>query len=166
MAGNIFQNRQAFAAYVATLAALATSSGLTVGRQSDVVVNSGEYLDAQVSGRITVGTSPTGGVIEVWVGAPINGTPTYPTDFGAADAAVTVVSANFRDAALRRGAVIYSDTTSNRPYDIAPFSIAALFGGVLPERHFLWITHSTGVNLNATGGNHELNYRLFGARYT
>lgn len=166
MAGNILQLKDSWAAYTITLASLATSSTLTVGRQTNVVVNSGENLDAQVSGRITVGTSPTGGVIEVWVGAPINGTPTYPTNFGAVDAGITVLSANHRDAALRRGAVIYCDTTSDRPYEIAPFSIAALFGGVLPERHFLWITHSTGVNLNATGGNHELNYRLFGARYT
>lgn len=166
MAGNILQLKDSWAAYTITLASLATSSTLVAGRQSTAVTNSGEYLDATVTGRITVGTSPTGGQIEIWVGAPIDSTPTYPTSFGASDAAVTVASANFRDAALRRGAVIYSDTTSDRPYDIAPFSVAALFGGVLPEIHFVWVVHSTGVNLNATGGNHELNYRFFGARYT
>lgn len=165
MAGNILQLRASWAAYTITVAGLATSSTLVAGRQSTAVTNSGDYLGCAVSGRITVGTSPTGGQIEVWVGAPINGTPTYPTSFGASDAAVTVASANFRDAAIRRGAVIYCDTTSDRPYDIAQFNIADLFGFV-PEIHFIWVTHSTGVNLNATGGNHELNYRFFSPRYT
>lgn len=166
MSGNILQLKASFAAYTITLASLATSSTLVAGRQSTAVQNSSEYLDCQISGKIRVGTSPTGGVIEIWAGAPINGTPTYPDTFGASDAAVTVTSANVRDALLRRVWVAYCDTTSDRDYPIVPVSLAQFFGGVLPERHFIWVTHSSGVNLNSTGGNHEINYRFFGARYT
>jgi hypothetical protein len=32
--------------------------------------------------------------------------------------------------------------------------VAQLFGGVLPPKWVLFVTHSTGVNSNTTAGNH------------
>ena len=45
-------------------------------------------------------------------------------------------------------------TTSNIAYECGLFSVAALFGGTLPPRFALFITHDTGVNSNSTAGNH------------
>jgi hypothetical protein len=46
--------------------------------------------------------------------------------------------------------------TSDRTYHFGPVSLAAAFGGTLPPKVVLFITHSTGVNLNSTAGNHQI----------
>ena len=66
--------------------------------------------------------------------------------------------------ALKLGAVItVTDSTSNVGYNFAPFSVAALFGGVMPKFWGLYVAHNTGVNLNATGGNHAFSFN--GVKY-
>ena len=59
---------------------------------------------------------------------------------------------------LRLLAVIDVDTTSNHTYEWGVCSIAAAFGGMVPKKWGLFVTHSSGVNLNSTGGNHEAKY--------
>jgi hypothetical protein len=154
-----------------TLASLATSSTLVAGRESTVVSNtSNQYVDFLVSGQVTVGTSPTvDKQIAVYVYAPLkvaSSTFSYPiataTQLTAADAAATF-EAYQRDN-LRLGAVSNVIATSDRAYSFAPFSIAALFGGVVPLKWGLFVTHSTGVNLNATAGNHWFHWT--GIKYT
>ena len=44
--------------------------------------------------------------------------------------------------------------TSDVAYPILPISVASLFRGICPRKFSVWVTHSTAVNLNATGGNH------------
>lgn len=147
-----------------TLASLATSSSLLAGRESTVVDNtSNKYLDALVSGQITTGTSPTNNTtIAVYVYAPVDlnsSTFVYPvataTALTGADAAATF-EATQRDQ-LKLGATITVNNTSDRKYSFV-FSVAALFGGVMPLKWGVWVTHSTGVNLNATAGNHWITY--------
>jgi hypothetical protein len=46
--------------------------------------------------------------------------------------------------------------TTDRTYHFGPVSLAAAFGGVLPPKVVLFITHSTGVALNSTAGNHQI----------
>jgi hypothetical protein len=143
-----------------TLASLATSSTLVAGRESTVIDNSTNlYLDALLSGFITTGTSPTGGVIEVWVYAQINSGPAYPDVMDGTDSAETVTSAPIKRASMALAARMPVDTTSDRGYYFQPISVASLFGGVLPERWGVFVTHSTGVSLNATAGNHKISYQ-------
>lgn len=147
-----------------TLASLATSSTLTVGRQSTVVDNSSNlYLDAILSGQITTGTSPTGGLIQVWLWGLLkqaSSAETYPiattTALGATDAAATFDAEQRNRLAL--AASIAVNTTSDRAYAINPVGVATFFGGVLPMFWGVWVTHSTGVNLNSTAGNHWIHY--------
>lgn len=140
-------------------ASLATSSTRVAGRESTAVDNSTNlYLDALVSGKITTGTSPTGGFIDIWVYASHDETPTYMDVLDGTDSAETFNDENSRNSAMKLGAVIAPDTTSDQVYWVAPFSVAALFGGVLPRFWGLFIAHSTGVNLNSTAGNHEFKY--------
>ena len=60
---------------------------------------------------------------------------------------------------MRLAAVIANDTTSDQVYWVAPFSVAALFGGTMPQRWGLFISHSSAVNSNSTAGNHAWKYQ-------
>lgn len=145
-----------------TLASLATSSTLLVGRESNAVDNTSNLdLDHLLSGKITTGTSPTVNTrIEVWVYAPISissGTPIYPDVFDGTDSAETVTSDNVKSSLLKLAWSTLVDNTSDRTYYMPPTSIASLFGA-MPAFWGVFVTHSTAVNLNSTAGNHDLSY--------
>lgn len=148
----------ASAALTVTLASLATSSTLVFGRESTLVdnVTTNKYLDYLLSGKITTGTTPTDvREIRVYVVGIYDDT-TWPDVFDGTDSDETVTSTQIRDAALKLGAVIATNNTSDRGYWFGPISVAALFGGILPKKWGVWVTHNTGVNLNATGSNHVI----------
>lgn len=151
-----------------TLTGLATSSTLVAGRESTAVDNTTNVdEDHLVSGKITVGTSPTGGRIEVWAYAPISvasGTPTYGKVTGS-DAAVTFDSRNQVLSAMRALWSTGVDTTSDRTYFMPPTSVRAAFGEV-PSDWGIVVIHSSGVNLNATASNHAFGYARIQKQYT
>jgi len=145
-----------------TLASLATSSSLLAGSESTHVDNTTNLdLDHLLSGKITCGTSPTVSTrIELWIYAPISmssGTPTYPDVFDGTSSAETVTSDNVKFSMLKLAWSATVDATSDRTYYIPPTSIAQLFGE-MPMFWGAWVTHSTAVNLNSTGSNHDLSY--------
>lgn len=142
-----------------TLASLATSSTRTAGRQSDEVDNTTNlYDDYLVSGKITPGTSPTVSTqIDIWVVAKQEQAAGYPDVItGAGDAAKTWTSENVRNAGGKLLKSILVDATSDRTYYFSNESVAALFGGVVPQKFVIFVAHNTGANLNATGSNHAL----------
>ncbi len=145
-------------ALTVTLASLATDANLLTGRESTAVDNSTNlYLDFLLSGKVTTGTSPTTDKeIRVYVYAQVDDTPVYPDVFDGTDSAETVTDVLIRDAGLVLAAVMKVDATSDQTYWFGPLSIAAMFGGMCPERWGVFITHDTAVNLNATGGNHAI----------
>lgn len=145
---------------------VASSSMFVAGVESGVIDNStNKYVDAIVSGRWTCGTTPTINTqCLVYVGAQRNDTPAYPDVFDGTSSAETLTSAGVGRGFLRLAAVIDVDsTTSDRAYDVT-FSVAQLFGGVLPQRWFLFVAHNSGVNSNSTAGNHVWSYQ--GVTYT
>lgn len=146
------------AALTITLASLASSASLVAGRESTSVDNSSTLaVDYLVSGKITTGTSPTASKsIEVWVVAPIEDTPTWPDVFDGTDSDETVTSRNVLFSAAKLAHVITTDSTSDRTYPIAPFSVAALFGGNCPKTFGIFVVHDSGVALNSTSGNHAI----------
>ena len=142
-----------------TLASLATSLTWVAGRQSTAVDNSSnKYLDYHVAGKITVGTTPTSGTeIRVYAVAMRDDT-NWPDGVGATDAAYTVATQGLRDGYARLLARMEVDaTTSNEDYYFGPVSVAQQFGGICPRKFVIVVVHNTGVNLNSTGGNHEIN---------
>ena len=154
-----------------TLAGLVTSATWIVGQQSTVVDNvTPLYVDFMVSGQITTGTTPDDtSEIRVYAFAPlklVSSTYSYPiatsTQLGASDAAATF-EAN-QVAQLRLAATAVVNATSDRAYAFEPFSIAQLFGGIVPRKWGLFVTHNTAVNLNATAGNHWFHWT--GIKYT
>lgn len=141
-----------------TLASLATSSTWLAGRESTAVDNSSnKYLDYLLSGKVTVGTSPTASTeIRVYVVALMDDS-TYPDVFDGTDSAETVTSAGVGSAFLKLASVISVDaTTSDRVYYFGPVSVASLYGGDCPKKFVVFVSHNTGVNLNSTGSNHQV----------
>lgn len=154
---NIKIEYAASSALTITLASLGTSATWVAGRESTEVDNtSNKYLDYLLAGKITTGTSPTDArEIRIYVVGLIEDS-TYPDVFDGTDSAETVTSVQIRDSCMRLATVIATNNTSDRTYWFAPVSIAALFGGAMPKKFVVFVTHSTGVNLNSTGGNHAI----------
>lgn len=141
-----------------TLASLATSSTWLAGRESSEVSNTTNlYLDYLLSGKVTVGTTPTSGTeIRVYVVGLMDDS-TYPDVFDGTDSAETVTSAGVGSAFLKLAAVMPVDaTTSDRGYFFGPVSVAGLYGGACPKKFVVFVAHNSGVNLNSTGGNHQI----------
>ena len=140
-----------------TLASLATDANLLTGRESATIDNtSALVLDYLVSGKITSGTSPTAAKsIEVWAVGSWDGT-NWPDVFDGTESAETITSADIKASVCRFVAAMATSATSNVAYHFGPVSLAAAFGGVLPPKIVLFVTHSTAVALNATAGNHQI----------
>jgi hypothetical protein len=145
---------------------VATSSTFVAGVESDVIDNtSNKYVDAIVGGTWTSGTTPTANTqVLIYVFSVRDDTPTYPDVFDGTSSAETLTSAGVGQGFLKLGGVINVDTnTSDRAYPVL-FSVASLFGGVMPLKWGLFITHNTAVNSNSTAGNHVWKYT--GITYT
>jgi len=140
-----------------TLASLATDANLLTGQESTAIDNtSALVLDYLVSGKITTGTTPTTAKsIEVWAVGSWDGT-NWPDVFDGTDSAETITSADIKAIICRFVAAMATSATSNVSYHFGPVSLAAAFGGVLPPKIVLFVTHSTAVALNATAGNHQI----------
>lgn len=148
------------AAYTITLASLATSATLIAGRQSTTIDNTtNKYLEYMVGGRITNGTTPTvNTTIEVFAFGSVNDTPTYTDQFTGSDADRSVTSVNVKQSAVRLVDRLIIDAVTDSVNWFGPVALSEVFGRRIPKFHGLWVTHSTAVDLNATGGNHVLNY--------
>jgi len=145
---------------------IASSAGWVAGVESAVIDNTtNKYVDALVGGLWTCGTTPTiNKQCNIYVASVLNDTPTYPDVFDGTSSAETLTSAGVGRGFLKLAAVLDVDaTTSNRAY-YCTFSVAQLFGGVMPLKWFLYISHDSGVNSNTTAGNHVWKYT--GITYT
>lgn len=138
------------------LASLATSATWVAGRESNEVDNTvNKYIDALVQGFVSVGTSPTANtVIAVYVWGSDTSLATTALDtLDGVDSAETLTNTGVLNA-LRLGATIaVPATTSDVQYPVLPFSVAQLFGGVMPKFWGLFVAHNTGVNLRNTAVN-------------
>lgn len=140
-----------------TLASLASDTNLLTGRESTAIDNTSSLvLDYLVSGKITAGTSPTASrSIEVWAVGSWDGT-NWPDVFDGTDSGETITSADIKASVCRLLAAMATANTSDRTYHFGPVSLAAAFGGVVPPKVVVFVTHSTGVALNSTSGNHQI----------
>ena len=140
-----------------TLASLASDTNLLTGRESATIDNTANlYLDILISGKITAGTSPTASrSIEVWAVGSWDGT-NWPDVFDGTESAETITSADIKASVTRYLAAMATANTSDRAYHFGPVSLASAFGGTLPPKVVLFVTHSTGQNLNSTAANHQI----------
>lgn len=142
-----------------TLASLANSSGsaLLAGQESTAIDNtSNKYLDYLLAGKITTGTSPTDATrIQVFCVA-MQDDSTWPDVFDGTDSAEAITNAGIKNSICKFAADITITTTSNQAYPFGPVSVAQMFGGSMPKKFVVFVTHSTGVALNSTAGNHAI----------
>lgn len=145
-----------------TLASLAASSSLIAGQESNEVDNAAtdKFVDVLLQARFKTGAaSVAAGVIAVYVwGSDVSAATTALDVIDGADSAETITSAGVRDGLLRRAAVITVEAANSRTYLMAPTSLAALFGGVMPKFWGVWVTHSTTAALSSTAADHEISY--------
>ena len=148
-------------AYTITLASLATSSTLLVGRESTAVENTNDDVDFLVSGVIKLGTSPTvNKTVQVWAYAPVKivtGTPTYPDVFDGTDSAETITSDAVKYSFLVPLWAARTDATTDLELFMPPTSLLGAFG-YMPEFHGLFVTHDSAVNLNSTEADSYFHY--------
>jgi hypothetical protein len=140
-----------------TLASLASDTNLLAGQESSAVDNTVDgRRDYWVSGKVSTGTSPTTArSIQVWAVGSWDGT-NWPDVFDGTNSAETITSANHKNAICRFVAEMATDSTSDRTYHFGPVLMSSVFGGDIPPKFVLFITHNTAVALNATAGNHQI----------
>lgn len=146
---------------------VASSAAFVAGVESAVYDNTSNLdVDVLIAGRWTCGTTPTVNTLcNVYVFAIRDDTPTYPDVMDGTSSAETVTSAGVGAGFLKLlGSLVIDSTTSDRAYDFGPASVAAAFGGVLPSKFGLFISHNSGVNSNSTAGNHV--WKATGVQYT
>ena len=133
-----------------TLASLGSDANSLSGRESDVVSNASNlYIDYLLSGVVTTASSglSNGKSILVYVYAQQTDSPSYPAGITGSDAALTVASDEVRDAGLLLAAWISTNNTGSTAYSFSSVSVASCFGGSIPQRWGVWVTHDTGAAL-------------------
>ncbi len=150
-------------------ASLASSATFVAGRESTQIDNtSTKYVDALVQSLLTVGTTPTINTsINVYCWGSFVSLATTALDvLDGTDSAETITSAGILGGLLRLARIAIVDaTTSDRAYPLAIFSVATVLEvAVLPPFWGIFVSHNTGVNFNATGGNHV--FTFMGVNYT
>ena len=144
------------AAITMDLQNLASSSTFVAGRESSQIDNTtNKYVDALVFGRISVGTTPTANtIIQVFVYAGDVSLATTAVDvLDGTDSAETLTNVGILGQ-LKLGTVIsVPAATSDVAYEVQPFSIAQLFGGIMPKFWGLYVAHNTVAALRNTSVN-------------
>lgn len=151
-----------------TANSLATSSTLLAGASCLEVSNaSNMYVDVLVQGLFTTNNganSTVGGTYNVYVyGSDVPAATTNLDTLLGTDATVTISNDGLKYGLLKLGAsVTLTAVTQNLDYPIGAFSIAQLFGGVMPKYWGLWVTHNLGQTTKSTGNS----FTMTGIKYT
>lgn len=152
----VYGSKTALSITLASLGSAAVRSSAFVNNDSN------KYVDAIVGGKITAGTSPSAtGTIAVYAYGTVDPDETTPRYSGAYDGEVdgTDKAITKKDNSARLLGRFQLETTTGRVLNLPPMSVAAVFGGVLPEEWGILIENETGVALNSTESNHGLWYQ-------
>lgn len=141
---------------------LATSSTWVAGYEWFVIDDTSNLaLDYDVSGTITVGTTPTANTeIRIYaVAIDVDGS-TWPDVFDATPSAETITNAGMVSAGaiVLARSILVPAATSDLGYPFR-FNLASLFGGKVPLKTAIFVTHNTAVNLQNTSGNQKYAYQ-------
>jgi hypothetical protein len=149
------------------LANLGSSTTFVAGRESSQIDNTtNKYMDALVSGFVSVGTTPTANktiAIYVW-GSDVSLATTAIDTLDGTDSAETLANVGVLGALRLGAAVSVPVTTSDFAYPVLPFSVAALFGGVMPKFWGLFVAHDTVAALRNTAVNTN-SFEFVGIKY-
>ncbi len=137
---------------VTNLNSLASSSTWVAGWESGAIDNTSNlYEDYRLTAKITVASSGlSAGEIRMYVVGPLDDS-TWPDVFDGTESTETITDTEMRDAICRLAAATATDTTNSDVYYLDCPSVAAVFNGHLPKKFVVFITHSTGNALAASG---------------
>ena len=138
---------------------LATSATWVAGYEWFVIdFSTGKETGCQVQGKVRVGTTPTVNTeIRIYAVPSYDGT-LWPDVFDGTPSAETLTSVGVGSGFLKLCAVLQVDaTTSDRDYPYY-FDLATVFPA-MPKKVAIWVTHNTGVSLNATAAEHTYAYQ-------
>jgi hypothetical protein len=136
-----------------TLASLASGSG----RESAAIDNrTNLYRDALVFLQLktaagSIGTDP---FAYIYAAGTVDDGTTWPDTVTGADAAITLNTIT----QLRLLGAVWLGAASTT-YKAGPFSVASVFGGVLPAEWSIVVVNKCGVALDSTEGNHKKLYQ-------
>jgi hypothetical protein len=141
---------------VTNLHSIATSATWLAGWTSDTIDNTtNNDLDIGVTAKITLGNSATAGEIRVYAYTMLDDS-NWPDVFSAGTEG-TQGTATIHDTEYRDGSFVLlwsvatdADSGTDDNYSMPLTSIAKAFG-FLPPKFAIFIAHSTGVNLAASG---------------
>ena len=128
-----------------------TSLGNTAARQSTAIDNSANlWLDALVFVTVKTSSSALATVpyVNVYAYGTADGGSNYTEGATGTDGSITLVSPTN----LKLIGTISCPSTSTT-YKAGPFSVAAAFGGILPEKWGIVIENQTGQSLDASVGS-------------
>lgn len=143
-------------ATVTALNSLASSATWVAGWESTLIDNTtNKYLDYRVTAKLTAGTTLTAGEVRMYLVAMLDDS-TWPDVFDGTSSAETVTNVQIRDAICRLAAVSATNNTNSVVYYLECPSVRDVFGGNLPPKFVVFITHSM-VGALASSGN-QLTY--------
>lgn len=159
-AGDVKSRFAASAALTQTnLDALASSATHVAGWESDAIDNSTNlYLDYAINAKLTVESAGiAAGEIRMYLVAEMEDA-SWPTVFDGTESAETIADVPTRDAICRLAAATETDTTASQEYYLMCPSVRAVFGHT-PRKFVIFITQSTGANLESTGDPNQVYVR-------
>jgi hypothetical protein len=132
-----------------SLNSLAASASWLAGAESTAVDNTSNlFTDYLLSGKVVAAASNNqAGTIEVHVVGMLDDT-NWPDVFDGTDSAETVASAGIKGGICRPVAVIAGENSANRVYNFGPVSVANAFGGSMPRKFVVFITHNIQTSTN------------------
>jgi len=158
-AGDVKNVYAASAALTQTnLDALASSATWVAGWESGAIDNSSNlYTDYRINAVLQVESSglSAAGEIRMYLVAEMDDS-TWPDVFDGTEGTETITDTNVRDAICRLAASTATDTTASQFYYLQCPSVAAIFGGQVPRKFVVFITQSTGANLESTGDPNQV----------
>lgn len=147
-------------ATLTALNSLASSTTWLSGWESTAIDNTANlYLDFRITAKITAGTTLTAGELRLYLIGMLDDS-TWPDVFDGTSSAETVTNAQIRDAVCRLGASCLTTTTNSVVYYLDCPSVAQVFGGYLPKKFVVFITHSM-VGALAAAGNQVTNTGIY-----
>jgi len=150
------------------ISSLGTSSTFLTGRESTQIDNtSNNYMDALVTvdGIVGGASAPTiGQMIQLYVWGSDTSLATTAIDvLDGTDSAETLSHASVLQSLRFAAAPAVTVATASLSYFIQPFSVAALFGGVLPKFWGLFLSHN---HTGALAAAQSARFRFNGVTYT
>lgn len=153
---------------VTNLHSLAYSATFAAGWESAVIDNtSNKYVDVLLAGNFTSNASvaPTANTnILVYVFAVQDDAPTYPDLMDGTESTETPTSVNVMAGFLKLAAVLPLDASTSRVFYFGPVSVAQLFGGVMPNKWGVFVTHNAGATSALHSSGNKITYT--GITYT